>query len=83
MARKGISDSAPFEKRMARLKEIVEQLEADDIPLEKSVALYKEGHELVSRCREQLEQALTEVRMLSDDGTQAPFAPEKEEAQPD
>lgn len=32
-----------FEKKMARLQEIVSALESGDLPLEEGMALYKEG----------------------------------------
>ena len=32
-----------FEKKLARLQEIVDALESGDLPLEKGMALYKEG----------------------------------------
>jgi exodeoxyribonuclease VII small subunit len=55
-----------FEKRLARLKEIVETLERGDLPLEQGVALYKEGLTLAKACGKQLESARNEVKLVSE-----------------
>lgn len=55
-----------FEKKMARLQEIVTALEAGDLPLEKGMALYKEGAACARRCREQLEQARHDLEIWQD-----------------
>lgn len=76
-----------FEKQMARLQEIVTALEASDVSLEKSVALYKEGVQLARASREQLEAARHEVRLVTEDGLKpfadAPNAPEDIELEKD
>nr|WP_287410882.1 exodeoxyribonuclease VII small subunit [Pseudodesulfovibrio sp.] len=55
-----------FEKKLERLKEVVDKLERGDQPLEEGVALYKEGLELVKGCGSQLENARNEVRIVSE-----------------
>lgn len=55
-----------FEERLQRLQEIVAGLESGALPLEDSVSLYKEGLLLSKACREQLEKARNEVRLLSE-----------------
>ena len=65
--------AATFEARMARLQEIVAALEGGELPLEKGVALYKEGMELSRSCREQLEKARNDIRVFTD-GVLQPFA---------
>ena len=42
--------SATFEGSLKRLQEIVAELEREGVELERSVALYTEGRELVTRC---------------------------------
>lgn len=56
---------------MNRLEEIVSLLEEEEVSLEKSVQLYKEGMELVVFCREKLNIVEKEVTLLqkSADGT--------------
>ena len=47
-----------FEERLAKLSQIVEQLESgNDLPLENSLKLFEEGIGLVASCREMLENA--------------------------
>lgn len=55
-----------FEKRVDRLKEIVERLERGDLALEEGVSLYKEGLELAKACGKQLEGARHEVKIVSE-----------------
>lgn len=56
-----------FEGRMDRLQEIVTLLEKGEISLADSVKLYKEGLELCSRCKEEIEKAKHEVKILQND----------------
>lgn len=56
-----------FEKRMQRLQTIVESLERGDLPLEKGVALYKEGLSLAASCRKRLAEARHEVTLQDED----------------
>lgn len=53
-----------FEDSLARLSVIVEELEAGEVPLEKGVALFKEGVALAAACRKRLEQARNEVAVV-------------------
>ena len=55
-----------FEKRLERLRGIVESLERGDLPLEESLALYKEGLVLTGECGRQLESAKNEVKLVQD-----------------
>jgi len=68
-----------FEERLQRLQEIVAGLESGALPLEESVSLYKEGLILSKMCKEQLEKARNEVRLLSD-GEFKPFDAEDAES---
>jgi len=51
-------------------------LENGELPLEDSVRLYKEGLTLSRSCREQLEKARNEVRLLTEEGLE-PFDEKK------
>lgn len=55
-----------FEKRLERLRGIVEALERGDLPLEESLALYKEGLVLAGECGRQLEGAKNEVKLVQE-----------------
>ena len=57
-----------FEKALERLERIAARLEAGDVPLEKGVALYKEGMGLVASCRKRLEAAKLELSLAGEDG---------------
>ena len=65
-----------FEDRLRRLQEVVASLENGELPLEDSVRLYKEGLTLSRSCREQLEKARNEVRLLTEEGLE-PFDEKK------
>lgn len=62
-----------FEQRLTRLQEIVEKLSAEEIPLEESVTLFREGQALAKSCGDQLIKARQEVKLLSADGETLPF----------
>ena len=64
-----------FEKRLERLDIIVSQLEEGNLPLDRSVALYREGMQLARACREQLDEARNAIRICTDEGLR-PFDPE-------
>jgi len=57
-----------YEAAMARLQEVVAALEAGDLPLERSVALYKEGLGLSRACRDRLRTARNEIRLFTEGG---------------
>lgn len=65
--------TASFEEAMTRLQEIVAALEDGKLPLEKGIALYKEGAACVRFCREQLEKARHEISVWQE-GEAKPFA---------
>ena len=49
---------------MARLEEIVRQMEQGNVPLEESLKLFQEGTELVQQCTQMLDHAELEVVKL-------------------
>lgn len=53
-----------FESCLQELESVVKELEAGDLPLERSLALFEKGIELSNTCRQQLEEAETRVEML-------------------
>lgn len=62
------SETEPsFEEKMDRLQQIVDLLEKGEIPLAESVKLYKEGLDLSSKCKEEIEKAKHEVKILQND----------------
>ena len=53
-----------FEASLDELEKVVRELEAGDLPLERSIELFERGVSLSDACRKQLEDAETRVEML-------------------
>jgi exodeoxyribonuclease VII small subunit len=71
-----------FETCLDELEKVVKQLEAGDLPLERSLELFERGMNLSEACRKQLEEAETRVEMLiRREGkiSAEPFRPERSE----
>lgn len=69
---------ASFEQELDELEKVVKQLEAGDLPLEKSLELFERGVALSDSCRKQLEGAETRVEILVKRGASLrpePFKP--------
>jgi len=56
-----------FETALAELESIVETMESGQLPLEKSLASYKRGAELLQFCQRQLQDAQQQVKVLESD----------------
>ncbi|HEY6012238.1 MAG TPA: exodeoxyribonuclease VII small subunit [Nitrospirota bacterium] len=73
-----------FEAALARLEEIVKELESGDLPLERSLKLFEEGIKLSRLCNKRLEDAERRVEILirDKDGhmTARPFDEQEEES---
>lgn len=69
-----------FERALAELEGIVKQLEAGNLALEKSLALFQRGVELARACKQRLDEAdLTVQRLVKDKNgvwREEPAAPE-------
>jgi exodeoxyribonuclease VII small subunit len=70
-----------FEAALARLEEIVSQLEQGELPLEQSLRLFEEGVKLARLCTVRLEEAERKVEQLLKDKAgrlvKAPFEEEE------
>lgn len=53
-----------IESLMTRLEEIVNEMEGDKLPLDKSLKLYEEGIGIVAKCSEELEAAKRKIKIL-------------------
>lgn len=62
-----MSKELSFENKMDRLQEIVSLLQQNAISLADSVKLYKEGLDLTVKCKDELEKAKHEVKILQND----------------
>lgn len=53
-----------FEEALVKLSEINEKLSAEDVSLEDSVKLFKEGVELTKFCQKKLDEAKQEIEQI-------------------
>ncbi len=56
-----------FESSLKELEKIVEQLEAGDLPLERSLELFEQGVKLSRDCQKRLDEAERKVELLLKD----------------
>ena len=56
-----------FETDLSRLNEIVNKLESEELSLEQSLDLYKQGVELSVKCKKTLEEAKLAVKHMNGD----------------
>jgi exodeoxyribonuclease VII small subunit len=68
------TDAPPesFEAALARLEELVSELEAGDVPLEKSLHAFEEGQRLIKYCEQQLQAAEKALKQLGQNGEKTP-----------
>lgn len=67
-----------FEEAMLNLEEVVQKLEAGDVPLEDAITLYKKGMELSSFCHEKLQDAEKQlISIIDKDDEKVAFNPTK------
>ena len=65
MSPKKKEETKSFEENMARLEEIVSQLERGDAKLADSLSLFEEGAKLTKECTAQLDKAEQKVTLLA------------------
>ncbi len=53
-----------FEKAMAELETIVQELESGNMPLEKAISKYEEGMQLSKFCTQKLDEAEKKITLL-------------------
>jgi exodeoxyribonuclease VII small subunit len=70
-AQTGEPASLDFERSLAALEGLVEQLEGGDLPLEKALAAFEEGVKLTRECQRALREAEQKVAILSGDDEDA------------
>ena len=63
-----------LEENFAKLEEAVEKLEAEDISLEESFRIYKEGMELLRQCNADIDKVEKQVLLLNETGELEEFA---------
>ena len=55
-----------FEDAVKKLESIVEEMESDELPLDKLLVRYEEGTKLVKACEEKLQSAETRMTQLEE-----------------
>jgi len=73
--RKKTDNPLDFEKALEELEQLVERLEAGELPLETSLAEFERGITLTRQCQQALRDAEQKVRQLTEQGEEAPFEP--------
>jgi len=75
-----ISDEQTFESAIGRLERLVEDMEAEDLPLERLIVNYEEGIKLVKACQQKLAEAEKKIEIIQKqagaDPVLKPFDPE-------
>lgn len=66
-------DKLTIDQKMDKLDEIIENMESEEITLEESFNLYKEGVGLLSSCNEAIDRVEKEVLKLSESGETEPL----------
>jgi exodeoxyribonuclease VII small subunit len=71
-----------FEQSLKQLEQIVQELEAGDLPLEKAIKKFEEGIQLSRLCSQTLDKTEKKISILlkdqSSDITEKPFLPEED-----
>ncbi len=62
-----------LEDKFAKLEEAVEKLESEDISLEESFRIYKEGMELLKQCNADIDKVEKQVMQLNEAGELVEF----------
>ncbi len=57
-----------LEEKLAKLDAMTEQLRKEDITLEESFSLYKDGMELIKQCNADIDRVEKQVQILNTDG---------------
>lgn len=57
-----------LEEKLAKLDAMTEQLRKEDITLEESFSLYKDGMELIKQCNADINRVEKQVQILNADG---------------
>jgi exodeoxyribonuclease VII small subunit len=78
-----MSAEKSFEASLEELEQIVRQLEAGDLPLEKSLELFEQGVRLSRECQKRLDEAERKVEILTrgSDGAYKPVPFDEPEEQ--
>ncbi|TVQ66577.1 MAG: exodeoxyribonuclease VII small subunit [Balneolaceae bacterium] len=65
MTKKEEKERFEFEHALERLSEVLKELESDEVPLDKAIALYEEGMNLSKMCSKKLEEAELRIEQVT------------------
>lgn len=60
----GSPEELPFEQALEKLEAIVEEMESDELPLERLLQRFEEGTRLAAQCQKQLDDAELKIQKL-------------------
>lgn len=55
----------PFEEALARVEELVRQMDAENLPLDQMIRLYEEGTAMIRTCQQRLTEAQQKVERIT------------------
>ena len=76
-------ESPSFEQALSRLESLVKEMEAGTLSLDRMMACFEEGSQLVKVCETKLNEVEKKIEVLVKKGdaqTTQPFAPDKDDA---
>ena len=73
MENKELENKISLEEAFAKLEETIQELEGEDVSLERSFALYKEGVQLVENCKNEIDLVEKQVLALGRNGETSEF----------
>ncbi len=76
-------DAVPFETALERLESIVKEMEAGELPLEKTMQHFEEGMGLVKQCDKRLHEVERKIELLTKEGDQVTAEPFDEDSAAD
>ena len=81
---KNTTEEQNFEKALARLETLVEEMESGALDLDKMMSHFEEGSQLVKFCNQKLNEVEKKIELLvkkGDSTATEPFAPESGDAE--
>ncbi len=57
-----------LEEGFEKLKKIADQMENDELSLEKMYSLYKEGIDIAKKCNEKIDTVEKNIKLITEDG---------------
>ena len=67
MSKTATKKTESFEQSLKRLEEIVQTLEAGNVPLDETLKMYEEGIQISKQCLDKLSQAELKIKRLGKD----------------